>query len=116
MQAANVVANEPRLRAEYENFQGKSYKHIQGRDLQKLKAINDILSSWCKKCEASGIYATGPILKEKAMNIKSSLNQSVLKDFRGFDDWHGKWKLNHGIREKQITGKSLGVSETTAEY
>ena len=32
MQTANVVANEPRLRAEYENFQGKSYKHIQGRD------------------------------------------------------------------------------------
>ena len=28
-QAANVVANEARLRAEYENFQGKDYKHIQ---------------------------------------------------------------------------------------
>ena len=26
-----------------------------------------------------------------------------------------KWKLSHGMREKQITGESLGTSETKVE-
>ena len=39
-QAANV-ANEARLRAEYENFQGKDYKHIQCGNHQKFKVINN---------------------------------------------------------------------------
>ena len=73
-EAAKVVANEAHLRAEYENFQGKGYKHIQRGNHHKFKAVNDILYSWHKKREASGIYVTRPILKEEAMNIKPSLN------------------------------------------
>ena len=49
------------------------------------------------------------------MNIKSSLNQPVLESFRASDGWYDKWKLNHSIREKQISEESLGVSETTVE-
>ena len=41
-QAANV-ANEARLRAEYENFQGKDYKHIQWGNHQKFKVINNFI-------------------------------------------------------------------------
>ena len=40
------------------------------------------------------------------MNVKSSLNWSVLDDFRTSDGWLNKWKLNHGIREKEISGES----------
>ena len=54
------------------------------------------------------------ILKEEALNMKSSLNKSVLDDLRASDDWFDKWKLNHGIREKHISEESL-VSETTVE-
>ena len=109
------MVNEARMRAEYKILQGKGYKHIQRGNHQKFKAINDILYSWYKKCKASGIYVTGPILKEKAMNIKSSLNQSVLEDFRACDGWLGQWKLHHGIRKKLISGESLVVSKTTME-
>ena len=35
--------------------------------------------------------------------------------FQASEGWLDKWKLNHGIKEKQISGKSLGVSETTVE-
>ena len=49
------------------------------------------------------------------MNIKSSLKQFVLEDFRAFNGWLDKSKLNHGIREKQISGEFLNVSETTVE-
>ena len=49
---------------------------------QRYKAINEIIYSWYKKCEASGIYVTGPMLKEEAMNIKATLGKPELDDFR----------------------------------
>ena len=42
-QAANVVKNEASLRAEYENFQGKGFKHLKRENHQKYKAIDLIL-------------------------------------------------------------------------
>ena len=42
-QAANTVKNEASLRAEYENFQGKGFKHVKRENHQKYKAINRIL-------------------------------------------------------------------------
>ena len=114
-QAANVLKNERTLREEFANFQGKGCKHINRGSHQKFKAINDILYSWFKKCEASGIYLNGPLLKEEAMNIKQSLNRPELDGFKASEGWLNKWKLSHGIKEKQISGESLGVSKTTIE-
>ena len=35
--AANVVKNEARLRAEYENFQGKDFKHLKRENHQNTR-------------------------------------------------------------------------------
>ena len=114
-QAANVLKNERTLREEFANFQGKGFKNINRRSHQKFKAINDILYSWFKKCEASGICLNGPLLKEEAMNIKQSLNRPELDGFKVSEGWLDKWKLSHGIKEKQISGESLNVSKTAIE-
>ena len=45
-QAANVVKNEITLRAEYENFRGKGFKHLKRENHQKYKDINTILYKW----------------------------------------------------------------------
>ena len=66
-------------------------------------------------CEASGIYINGPLLKMEAMCIKQPLSLSELDGFKSSEGWLDKWKLSHGMREKQIAGKFLGVSETTVE-
>ena len=112
-QAANVVKNEESLRAEYENFQGKDFKHLKRENHQKYKAINTILSKWFKKCGASGIYVSGLLLKEEAMNIKDLLNNPDLNDFKASEGWLDKWKLSYGICKKQISGESFHVSEVT---
>ena len=36
--------------------------------------MNEILYNWFNKCEASGIYVSGPMLKEEVMNDKDLLN------------------------------------------
>ena len=76
----------------------------------KFKQINEILFSWFKKCEASGIYVNGPLLKEDANNIKEALGLPDLESFKASDGWLDKWKLGHWVREKQISGESLDVS------
>ena len=68
---------------------------------------------WFKKCEASGIYVSGSLLKEEAMNIKDLLNNPDLNDFKASEGWLDKWKLSYGIREKQISGESFDGSEVT---
>ena len=98
-QAANVVKNEASLRAEYENFQGKGFKHLKRENHQIF--------------EASGIYVSGSLLKEKAMNIKDLLNNPDLNNFKASEGWLDKWNFHYGIREKQTSGESCDVSEVT---
>ena len=109
------MKNEAKLREEYANFQGKGFKHIKRENHQKSKPINDILYSWFKKCESSGIYVNGPLLKEESMSIKQSLNLPELDGFKASEGWLDKWKLSHGVKEKQISDESLDVSQTTVE-
>ena len=63
----------------------------------------------------SGIFVSWPLPKEEAMNIKQSSSLPELDGFKASDSWLDKWKLSHSIKEKQISGESLGVSETTFE-
>ena len=49
------------------------------------------------------------------MNIKQSLNRPELDGFKVSEGWLDKWKLSHGIKEKQISGESLNVSKTAIE-
>ena len=114
-QINNVFKTEQTLREEFANFQGKGFKHTDSRSHQQFKTINDILYSWFKKCEASSIYLNKPLLKEEAMNIKQSLNRPELDGFKVSEGWLDKWKLSHGIKEKQISGESLNVSKTAIE-
>ena len=109
------MKNEVKLRKEFENFQGKDLKHIKRENHRKFKPINGILYSWFKKYEGSGIYLSGPSLKEETTNIKQSLSLPELDDFNASEGWLDKWKLSYGIKEKQISGESLGISESTVE-
>ena len=45
--------------------------------------------------------------------IKDLLNKPDLNDFKASEGWLDKWKLNYKIREKQISGESLDVSDVT---
>lgn len=47
--------------------------------------------------------------------MKQCLNRPELDGFKASEGWLDKWKLSHGIKEKQISGESLDVSTTTVE-
>ena len=45
------------------------------------------------------------------MNIKQSLGLSKLDSFKALEGLLDKFKLSHGIKEKQISGEFRGVSQ-----
>ena len=59
------MKSESKLGKEFEIFQGKRFKHLKRENHQKFKMINEILYTWYKKYEASGIYVNGLCLKRK---------------------------------------------------
>ena len=67
-------------------------------------------------CKTSGIYFTGPTLKEEAMNIKSSLEQPRLEDFKASEGQLDKWGLTDGIFEKQLSEEFLDVQKLQKNY
>ena len=50
------------------------------------------------------------MLQEEAKNIKQSLNLPDVNGFKASEGWLDALILSHGIKEKQISGESLGVS------
>ena len=79
--AANLEAC---LRVEYENFKGKGYKHIQRRNHQTFKAINNTLCEKCPNTEFFGSYFLvfglntgkyGPKWPKKERKLKVAKNQ-----------------------------------------
>lgn len=80
-QAANFVAKSS-FRSQIWKLPEERFKNIQRANHRKYKVIDHILYSWYKKCQASDNYVNGPILKENAMKIKSSLDQPGLEGFK----------------------------------
>ena len=69
------------LEKNLKTFKAKAL-NISNENHQKFKPIDEILYSWFKKCEASGVYVNGPLLKEVAINIKQSLSLPKLDGFK----------------------------------
>ena len=78
--AANILKEEKSIRSQHELFREKSKKRNRPGKYQK---INDILYLWYQRCCASNIYPNGLMLKEEAMAIKESLQESSLDQFCG---------------------------------
>ena len=53
------------------------------------------------------------MLKEEAMTIKESLQESSLDQFCAWDGWLDKWKSAYAIKECRIVGEAADVADET---
>ena len=95
--AANILKEEKSIRSQHELFREKSKKRNRPGKYQK---INDILYLRYQRSCASNIYPNGSMLKEEAMAIKESLQDSSLDQFRASDGWLDTWKSAYTIKER----------------
>ena len=108
--AANILKEEKSIRSQHELFRGKSKKRNRPSKYQK---INDILYLWYQRSCASNMFPNGPMLKEEAMAIKESLQDSSIDQFRASDGWLDTWKSAYAIKERRIVGEAGDVAEET---
>ena len=108
--AANILKEDKSIRTQHELFRKKSKKRNRPGKYQK---INDILYLRYQRCYASNIYPNGPILKEEAMAMKESLQDSSLDQLRALDGWLDTWKSAYAIKERRIVGEAGDVAEET---
>ena len=93
-------------------FKEKTSNILKEKTIRNTKPSTQFFTNGLKTA-VSGIYVSGSLLKEEAMNIKDLLSNPDLNDFKASEGWLDKWKLSYGIREKQISGESSDPSEVT---
>ena len=108
--AENILKEEKSIRSQHELFREKSRKRNWPGKYQK---INDILYLRYQRFCASNICWNGPMLKEEAMAIKESLQNSSLEQFRASDGWLDTWKSAYAIKKHRIVGEAGDVAEET---
>ena len=108
--ATNILKEEKSIRSQHELFRKKSKK---SNWPGKYQRINGILYLWYQRCSASNIYPNGPMLKEVAMAIKESLQDSSLNQFCASDGWLDTWKSAYAIKERRVVDEAGNVAEET---
>ena len=109
--AAEIILKEEKsIRSQHELFRDKSKKRNWPGKYQK---INYILYLWYQRCCGSSIYPNVPMLKEEAMAIKESLQDSSLDQSRASKGILDTWKSAYAIKERQTVSAAEDVAEET---
>jgi transposase-like protein len=69
--------------------------------------IDTVLFKWFTKARAKNIPISGPILKEKALEIAKELDCATFKASNG---WLQKFLIRHNITFKTVSGESANVN------
>ena len=92
-QIAKIIKNESNIRREYENVEGD----MKRKKMAKYDIINDVLYEWYIICCQAGIFPDGAMLQERALKIKTELNDSNLGVFKASNGWLEHFKKRFGL-------------------
>lgn len=80
----------------------------------EYQKVDDALYLWFTQNRERGIPISGPILKQKAVNLSEELPVIEAPDFTASDGWLHRWKKRHGIRELKVCGEKLSADKSAA--
>ncbi|XP_023237227.1 tigger transposable element-derived protein 4-like [Centruroides sculpturatus] len=93
-------------------FLGSSSRMSRKRQRKSLyKDVEDALVRWLKQTRSSNLPVSGPILKQKAMEIAGVLG--VETNFSASDGWLERFKGRHGVTFKKLCGEKESVDMTS---
>lgn len=80
-----------------------------------LEKLDNALFVWFSQEREKGIPISGPLIKEKALQLNELMNGE--KSFSASTGWLDRFKKRHGIRQLAVTGERLSSNEAAAtEY
>lgn len=95
-----------------EQYKESPNKKIKRRKKTQHEDLDEAVLCWFKQQRSSCKPISGPILKEKALQLASKLG---IENFSGSTGWLDKFKIRHGITFGKITGEAGAVDKTMVE-
>ena len=96
------------------NYEANCSSNIKRSRGAKHDEIDNVLVDWFRKARSKNMPITGPMLKEKAMQIAKALDVPQ-DEFKASNGWLGRFKKRNGITGKFISGEAGDVSEDTVD-
>jgi len=92
-------------------------KHDTLKNVKKLSSscnnLDDALFIWVVEAQQKGLPISGPILRQKALNLNRELGGS--SNFKASEGWLHKWKCRKNVRTLRITGEKLSADAEAAD-
>ena len=107
-QVSTILKDKDSLIEIYEsNAPGSRVHMCKNFRVSEYDDINKALYEWFRVMVSKNVYATGPLLIDKAKEIATKLGKPNLKGSQG---WLGKWKQRYNIKQVRVSGESADVS------
>ncbi|CAM4834399.1 unnamed protein product [Rotaria magnacalcarata] len=77
--------------------------------------VDQQVYEWFVEQRSKNIPISGPLLQERARQIRQQLGGAVAGDFKASNGWLEKFQIRHNIHYRVISGESASVDLTTVE-
>lgn len=111
------VSNIIKRKAEYmENYEQNenSTKKRNVRD-EFSQQLDEKVYEWFVVQRSKNIPISGPLLQERARQIRQQLGGPNADDFKASNGWLEKFRIRHGIQHRIICGEAAAVDPTTVD-
>lgn len=108
-QINTILKNQDAIKKDYEENCSRGLKRKRNENFPE---INNMVLEWFKCARSKQIPISGPMLKEKALEIAQSLR---IEDFRASNGWLERFKVRHNINFRKVCGESADVNNDDCE-
>ena len=82
------------------------------RKRQKFSDVNELLLEWFKSARSKNIHISGPLMKEKALEIAAQIG---ISDFNASNGWLDRFRVRNNIVFRSTSGEAGYVSDVTCK-
>ena len=110
---SNIIKRKTEYLEDYEQNESATKKrNIRDEFSQQL---DQKVYEWFVTQRSKNIPVSGPILQERARQIRQQLGGPNADDFKASNGWLEKFRIRHGIHHRIISGESATVDVTTVD-
>lgn len=110
---SNIIKRKTEYIEDYEQNQNSNKKRNVRDEFSQL--LDQQVYEWFVAQRSKNIPVSGPLLQEKARQIRQQIGGVGAIDFKGSNGWLEKFRQRHGIQHRVICGESASVDPATVE-
>ena len=111
------VSNIVKRKAEYMESFEQNDSSTKKRNLRNEfnQQVDQLVYEWFVNQRSKNIPITGPLLQERARQIRQELGGPGVDDFKASNGWLEKFRSRHNIKCRVLSGEAASVDPTTVD-